>query len=192
MHVKRTRAGPDEQRERTVVAHKAPSRTQTLRLLFSIECLSSCAISCSKDGSRGPSQKPDITSRCTGGNAGPARARVSSQPRCRAALTPQPLDSRPRTPLPPRRPCLRAPSVPQSLACPHPASLPCGLRSPSPRPTAKSAILPLAGTLKVLKVKVLPSALLLPNYDRQIENQLSKCQCTTNQHAKRVSAHRGV
>lgn len=67
-----------------------------------------------------------------------------------------------------------------------------GTERPSPGPPARDAILPLAGTRKVLKVKVLPSALLLPNYDRQIENQLSKCQRTTNQHAKRVAALCGV
>lgn len=84
---------------------------------------------------------------------------------------------------------LRLPLPPHPPPC---TSDPCGFGSLSPRPAARSAILPLPGTLKVLKVKVLPSALLLPNYDRQIENELSKCQRTTNQHAKRVPALRGV
>lgn len=85
------------------------------------------------------------------------------------------------------------------MPLPPPLPLPCtpdprGFESLSPGSAApaRKAVLPLPGTLKVLKVKVLPSALLLPNYDRQIENELSKCQRTTNQHAKRVPALRGV
>lgn len=95
-------------------------------------------------------------------------------------------------PLPPHPACLTRPSAPLTGPSFSPCLWPPRLREPQPWARSRERRLPLPGSRKVLKVKVLPSALLFPNYDRQIENQLSKCQCTTNQHAKRVTVLCGV
>lgn len=138
-----------------------------------------------------PSQEPgDIASRCEGGGrpgGGEGRGGGSSWPPCRRGSLPA-LDP---GPVPPPRHCLPPPqpaALPSSLAprLPSPCAVsgPVAWRAQTPGPQ-RGCPLPLAGTREVLKVKVLPWALLLPNHDRQIENQLSKCQRTTNQHAER-------
>lgn len=117
------------------------------------------------------------------------------EPDCRVGACFPPPDSWPQAPtaLPPPGPLPPPgrswPCLPTSLWLRAPVA--SGARAAA-GPAVRNAIPPLPGTLKVLKVKVLPSALLLPNCDRQIENQLSKCQLTTNQHAEQVTALRGV